>query len=159
MNVDFPSSNFAGIDWNRMVLVKKADIAGYPVDGAEKYANLVYIVGADAQVGASAGILRANTSGLASSLIAKSSAGTALSIFGLSTLASVQFIHVFDSAVVPSNGAIPTLIFRVTSNSNFNFPIADTGIPFTNGIVVCNSTTDATLTLGAANCSFVVTYK
>ena len=159
MNVEFTSSNFAGIDWNRMVLVKKSDIVGYPSDGAEKYANLVYVVGGDAAVGTSAGVSRANSVAYATNLVIKNTAGTLISLSGYNSLASTQFIQIHDATALPSNNAVPAMIISVAASSAFSFTIPATGIPFTTGIIVCNSTTGPTLTVGAANCYFTATYK
>jgi hypothetical protein len=159
MNVDFSSSNFAGNDWNRMVLITKSDILGYPVDGAAKYANLVYVVGSDAAVGASAGISVTNTTTYATNLVIKNTAGTALSVSGYNSLASAQFIQIHDATTLPANGNAPIMVIPVAASSAFSFAIPSTGIPFSTGIVVCNSTTAPTLTIGAANCYFTATFK
>lgn len=69
-----------------------------------------------------------------------------------------QWIQVFDSAIAPANGAVPSLVLFAPAQfqAGFSWP---TGRPFTAGIYVCNSTTDVTKTLGAADCLFDINYR
>lgn len=74
-----------------------------------------------------------------------------------STLAAIQWIHLFDQQTLPANGAVPALSFEVQSTNGASaqwFP----GRFFRSGIVIANSTTQNSLTLGAANCLFDVNY-
>ena len=72
--------------------------------------------------------------------------------------ASDQWVQVFDSASAPANGAVPSLVILAPAQfqAGFSWP---TGRPFTAGIYVCNSTTDVTKTLGAADCLFDINYR
>jgi hypothetical protein len=97
----------------------------------------------------------ANSGAVASSLVVKTN--TAL-LFGF-TVSSIaaQFIQVFDLAAVPANTAVPTLVFPVAATSMvsiaWNPPRG-----FRNGIVICNSSTQHTKTLGSADCIFDAQY-
>lgn len=77
-------------------------------------------------------------------------------IFGRSNTA--QEIQIFDASALPANGTFTPYSFPVAANNWFAFTFGD-GIPMQNGIVVCNSTTANNKTLGAADCSFVVTMR
>lgn len=101
----------------------------------------------------------ATTVALSASLVAKSTPGVLFSITGYNDSATSQYIQVHDAASLPANGAVPILIFYVTPKSNFSFDAPGLGRPFLNGIVVCNSSTVATKTLGSANCWFDVQYS
>lgn len=86
--------------------------------------------------------------------IIKAAPGNLLSLYGYSSLAGAQFIQVFDAIAVPADTAVPKLLFGLAAAGNFNFPLPIYGRAFTTGIVVCNSTTGPTKTIGAANCWF-----
>lgn len=71
--------------------------------------------------------------------------------------AADQFILVFDRSSIPGNGATPDLIFTVGAKDD----LLITWIParwFRSGCVLCNSSTDSTLTAGSADCLFDVQY-
>lgn len=95
-----------------------------------------------------------STVALAASLVIKNAAGILISIVGYNSLGADQYIQVHNAAALPANGAVPTYTYKVAANSNFSLDIPLSGAPFTTGIVVCNSSTLATKTLGAADCWF-----
>ena len=70
-----------------------------------------------------------------------------------SSLGSAQFIQLFDATMLPADGTAPVWVITIaaTSDREFNWIPAR---KFGAGIVVCNSTTGPTKTLGAANCFF-----
>jgi len=104
------------------------------------------------------GASKASTGALAASLVAKASPGTFLAVFGTNTLGSAQFIQVHDSATLPADGAVPAMCITAGASNNFFIEIPD-GAVFANGITVCNSSTAATKTIGAADCLFTVIYR
>lgn len=66
---------------------------------------------------------------------------------------AAQFIQIFDLADVPANGTVPLLSFPVAATSG----VGAQWIPgrfFRNGIVICNSSTQHTKTVGSADCIF-----
>jgi hypothetical protein len=70
-----------------------------------------------------------------------------------------QFIQLHDATTLPSDGSIPVMIFKVPSESNFSLDLGFYGRAFSNGIVICNSTTGPTKTLGASDCWFDIQYS
>ena len=101
----------------------------------------------------------ATTTALAAAILVKTSSGTLHSITGYSDSTSTQFIQVHDSTSLPADGTVPVVVFSVPAKSNFSFDLGEEGRYFTNGIVLCNSSTVAIKTIGSANCWFDVQYK
>ena len=83
----------------------------------------------------------------------KSSSGRLYRIKGYNSLASTQFIQIHDAASLPANGAIPEIIIPVLASSSFEISLPE-GMSLTSGIVICNSSTGPTKTIGAADCWF-----
>jgi hypothetical protein len=106
-------------------------------------------------LGTLAGATRVNSTAYEASRVLKASAGTLISLLGRNNSGSDQYIQLFDSTTVPSNGATPVYFFTAFAGSDFSMDLPVTGCPFTTGIAVCNSSTDTTKTLGSANCWFL----
>jgi len=74
------------------------------------------------------------------------------------TNASAQYILVFDQTTLPADGAVPVTSFTVPGAS-------DKAVEWlrprrmNRGIVLCNSSTAATKTVGSADCFFDVQFK
>lgn len=90
----------------------------------------------------------------ANSLICLATPGRPFLIVGYNAKASSQFIQVHNSATVPAEGSVPEYSFLVPAASNFSLDLTQYGDWFDAGIVVCNSSTQATKTIGSADCSF-----
>ena len=91
-------------------------------------------------------------------IVAKSGPANLFGMSILSTKASAQFIQVFDAAGLPADGAVPNIVFTVGASSNLGIYYGSVGRWFDIGIVVCNSSTSATKTIGAADTWFDVQY-
>lgn len=74
------------------------------------------------------------------------------------TNAGAQFVLAFDSALLPANGAVPMFGTTCAASSAVGFSWAPQGREFMSGLVLCNSSTLATKTIGAADCLFDVQY-
>lgn len=96
----------------------------------------------------------ASTTAYANSLVIKAAAGTLYMLNGYNSNTSDQFIQLFDSATLPANATAPKLTFYAPAESNFYFDFGFYGRAFASGIVVCNSSTGATKTIGSADCWF-----
>lgn len=86
-----------------------------------------------------------------SNKVIKASAGTLYRITGYNSSASAQFIQLHDSATLPVDTAVPVLVQKVAAGSNFTIEFGSIGRAFTTGIVVANSSTGPTLTIGSAD--------
>lgn len=102
---------------------------------------------------------RSVSTALEASRVVKASAGTLYRITGYNSKTSAQFIQVFNNSSLPADGA-GTLIFtfRVAASSNFSLDFGTLGEAFSVGIVVCNSSTAASKTIGSADCFFTIGY-
>lgn len=91
------------------------------------------------------------------SIVVKSGPGLLYGFAVYSSKATAQFIQVFDAATLPADTAIPAAIFTIAATANL--PI--NWLPprtFLTGIVICNSSTGPTKTIGSADCWFDVQY-
>jgi len=92
------------------------------------------------------------------SAIIKDSSGTLYRLMGYNS-GGAQFLQLHDSATVPADNAIPKVLIAIAATANFDIDLGEIGRFFNNGIVVCNSSTEATKTIGAADCWFSAWYK
>jgi hypothetical protein len=95
-------------------------------------------------------VLLGNSTAYESGRVFKNSAGTLYSISGYNS-GPAQFIHLFNSATIPADGAVPVMVLAVPAQTTFSFNAGLVGIPLSAGIAVTNSTTGPTKTLGSAN--------
>ena len=94
--------------------------------------------------------LQATTTAYAASLIVKAAKGKLLGITGYNSKGSAQFIQVHDSATLPADTAVPKVVIAVAASSSFSLEFSK-GRDFANGIVICNSSTGPTKTIGSAD--------
>ncbi len=92
----------------------------------------------------------------ASSMIAAAQPARAFLLVGYNAKASAQFIQLHNASSVPADSAVPEYTFTVPASSNFSLDLSQYGDFFSVGIVVCNSSTQATKTIGSADCSFTM---
>jgi hypothetical protein len=59
---------------------------------------------------------------------------------------------------LPDDAAIPKVIIVVPASSNFSIDFGEHGRVFNNGVVICNSSTGPTKTIGLADCWFDTQY-
>lgn len=63
-----------------------------------------------------------------------------------------QYIHVHEAAAQPANATTPKHGFKVGAGQYFTFDLGVVGEDL-DALTVCNSTTNPTTTVGAADCS------
>ena len=80
------------------------------------------------------------------------------SVWGYNSKTAAQFIQIHDATSVPNDGAVPVVTIYVAAESNFSIEFDDPGITMVNGIVVCNSSTGATKTIGSNDCWFNISF-
>lgn len=149
------------------------DIRALPNEGQQTMANSISVAVASDQsavpvsgtvtstpaVGAAAGMSLVHSAAYEASRVLKASAGTLISLVGYNSRTSAQFIQLFNSATVPADTAVPDYTFTVPASSNFSLDVPISGIPFTTGIAVANSSTGPTKTVGSADCYFSAVIK
>jgi hypothetical protein len=75
-----------------------------------------------------------------------------------STNAGSQFVQWFDLSALPADGVVPIAFTPVAASNSAGVFYGDSGRVFGRGLVLCNSTTAGTKTIGAADCLFDVQY-
>jgi len=134
----------------------KLDIGG---DGASSPISSTNGVPVTPLIGAAFGSSIVSSSAAEASKVIKASAGTLLSLIGYNGKASQQFIQIFNSTTVPADATVPIYSFVVSGQSNFSLDVTVSGSPFTTGIAVSNSSTQAAKTIGSADCFFTAVIK
>lgn len=100
----------------------------------------------------------ATSNGLANSILAMTGQGRLVGFTASSTRVSGQFIQLFDLAAVPATGAVPVVSVDIATVTAKGVNWGPDGRWMREGIVLANSTTQATLTPGAADTLFDVQY-
>lgn len=76
-----------------------------------------------------------------------------------STKGASQFVNVFDANTLPADASVPLFSTPISANNLSAFSFPANGRRFKTGLVLCNSSTDATKTIGSADCFFDVQYQ
>ena len=95
---------------------------------------------------------------LEASRVVKSGKTRLFGFSGTNTKASAQFILAFDATTIPQAGAVPKFVMTAAASSDFWVSWTPGWRDFSDGCVLCNSSTAATLTIGAADCWFDAQY-
>lgn len=96
----------------------------------------------------------ASSAAYEASHIIKAATGKLFILSVYSSKAATQWIQLHDAAALPADGAVPVLTLSIATVADLMLDWSIFGRNFANGIVVCNSTTGPTKTIGAADCFF-----
>jgi len=72
--------------------------------------------------------------------------------------ASARYLTVFDASTIPADTAVPLFSWALAAHAGVGFGYQPNGRQFQTGLVLCNSSTDATKTIGSADCFFDVQF-
>jgi len=97
----------------------------------------------------------AKTTAYAASKVCSAAPAFLCGITVYNSSASTQFIQFHDAASLPANTAVPELFFEILPSTSKMIEFLRPR-EFSTGIVVCNSSTGPTLTIGSADCWFDV---
>jgi len=95
---------------------------------------------------------------LATNLVVKASAGTLYGITITNSRTSSQFFQIHNTTSLPADTAVPVFTIYMAATTSVALDFGLRGMPLSTGITVCNSTTLATKTVGAADCWFSALY-
>lgn len=95
---------------------------------------------------------------VASSLQAFEGQGRLVGFTVTNTNTTAQFVQLFDAVAAPATGAVPIMSPSVPGSGSLSLMFGPDGRWFSRGLVVCNSSTQASLTIGSADCIFDVQY-
>lgn len=95
-----------------------------------------------------------NAGALAASRVIKATAGKLFKLRATNTNVAARNLQVFDSATLPADATVPLISVPMAIGAYVDIDFGIYGRAFANGIVVCNSTTAATKTIGAADSLF-----
>jgi hypothetical protein len=95
---------------------------------------------------------------LAASLVACTGPAYLVAFTINNTNAAAQFIQLHDANVLPADGVAPAVVFTGPASSDKFVTYSLPGRFFQRGIVICNSSSAATKTIGAADCFFDVQF-
>jgi hypothetical protein len=92
-----------------------------------------------------------STSAYVASLVISATSKKLFGLTGYNSNVVAQFIQLHDAATLPADTAVPVVIISVPATSNFSIDFGRNGRNFTTGIIVCNSSTGPTKTIGSAD--------
>ena len=90
---------------------------------------------------------------LVASMVVKTGPGIVYGFTVTNTKAAAQYVLGFDAAALPADGAVPLFAKSMPANDAVGFNWLP-GRTFGTGLVLCNSSTQGTKTIGSADCLF-----
>ena len=96
-------------------------------------------------------VLNSTSIAYEASRVVKPKPGVLYGLTGYNAKVSTQFIQIHDAPGVPVEGAVPVAIISAAASSPFSIDWGAGGRQFKYGIVVVNSSTGPTKTIGSAD--------
>jgi len=101
----------------------------------------------------------ASSTALAASLVVKASAGSLFTAAIYNGNVGTQYIQVHNAASLPANATVPLFTFAMATGTTQILDFNLLGLTCSTGIVLCNSSTAATKTIGANDTWFTASYR
>ena len=99
------------------------------------------------------------SAGYAASGVIKNSAGSLYGVIAYNSKTSDQFLQFHDASSLPADTAVPAIApILLPAQSHASIDLTGIGMPFTTGIVWCNSSTAPTKTIGSADVFLTALY-
>lgn len=124
-------------------------------DGATVKVQAVQV---DPPPGSVEALANATSTANEASRVIKAGAGRLFGVTGHNAKTSSQFIQLHNTTSVPSDTAVPVVMIKVEASSSFAVDFGIFGRYFSTGISICNSSTQATKTIGSADTWFDAQY-
>lgn len=152
------NNGVAGSGTQRVVIA--SDQTAYSVNATlgTETTKVIGVTGHVPSAVATNGLSSAASTAAATNLVVKASAGRLYMLTGYNGRASSQFIQIHNTTSLPADTAVPIYSFIVPAQSNFSLDYGVYGRVYGTGITVCNSSTQATKTVGSADCWFNAEY-
>jgi hypothetical protein len=93
------------------------------------------------------------------SVVVKGSAGRLFTVGMYNNNVATRYLQGFQAAALPANGTVPVFSIPVGAGASVFQLFGDRGLSFGTGIVLANSSTALTLTVGAADSLFTASYR
>jgi hypothetical protein len=97
-------------------------------------------------------IRNVTTTAYAASLVVADKEATLYGVSGYNSKTSSQFIQIHDAASLPAESSVPKIVINAAASSAFSIDFGVNGRVFNSGVVICNSSTGPTKTIGSADC-------
>lgn len=121
------------------------------VDGIEASLTTLIAQGAVPSLSASAAA--------EASRVVKATAGSLFTVGMFNNNGATRYLQGFQAAALPANGAVPVFSIPVAAGATVFQLFGDLGLTFATGIVLANSSTATTLTVGGADSLFTASYR
>lgn len=102
--------------------------------------------------------VNAATAAYATNLVVAAGPTRLLRLSGYNAKISAQFIQLYNTVSLPADTAVPVAVLTVAASSNFSMDLGIYGKKFGVGLVIGNSSTGPTKTVGSADCWIEVTH-
>jgi len=135
---------------NRVSTVKTLDDGPYRTARCDDEGRLEVVVTPGAAASA-VHLTNVKTVAYAASLVISAAPATLYGLTGYNSKNTGQFIQLFNLTALPADATVPSVVLWVDALSSFSLDFGVNGRYFSTGIVLSNSSTGPTKTIGAAD--------